>query len=472
MKTVLNFFRTNIFPVVRKPLLSIMVVLALFVSIVVNYFIEDKVHNSVKRHSSTTELLVQHARYKQAIDKTNFSLSQLDNDLSNYILTGNESRLALYNEQMNIIQDHMMSVKGGADVYIPKYLINVFIHKTKNRLKFQNDLLASYRMGGKKAAMQLFNSNEDRTTYLEYQQSEADLIQQLNKRIDQLNNNMLSSETRIINLDDRWNLISFMLMLIIALLVMYQTFKISFLNKELQLAVKKQKHAQQVKDQFLSNMTHELRTPLNSILGYTNLLLKKPHQPEVENWIQAVNSSGNMLLEIVNDVLDYSKLESGYLHLYSEPFEIDKVLGNLKSIMTNRAESKNISLVVLKDDSLPAILKGDEKKLKQILINLTGNAIKFTEKGTVKIEVMARKQVDDKFWLEFAVSDTGIGISPENLPHIFERFYQVEDRYSRKYSGTGLGLPIVKELIDMQGVSIVVKSKVGAGTTFFVCTAF
>jgi signal transduction histidine kinase/DNA-binding response OmpR family regulator len=466
MKTVARFFTSNILRAPRKAIISFIVILALFASIVINYFIEGKVHNSVKNHSSTSAMLVQHARYKQVIDKTNFTLSQLDNNLSNYILTGNETKFSLYKEQVNALQDQMMLIKKGADVYIPKYLVNVLMHKIKNRLIFQDELLASYRIGGKNTAMQLLNNAQDRTTYLQYAQSEADLVQELNKKIDRLNTAMLSNETKIINLDDRWNMISFVLMLLIALLVLYQTAKISFLNKELHLAVKKQKHAQQVKDQFLSNMTHELRTPLNSILGYTNLLLKKPHQPEVENWIQAVNSSGNMLLEIVNDVLDYSKLESGYLHLYNEPFEIDKVLGNLKNIMTNRAESKGISLVVLKDDSLPAVLKGDEKKLKQILINLTGNAIKFTEKGTVKIEVMGRKQIGDKFWLEFAVSDTGIGISPENLLHIFERFYQVEDRYSRKYSGTGLGLPIVKELVDMQGGSIVVKSNVGTGTTF------
>jgi len=231
----------------------------------------------------------------------------------------------------------------------------------------------------------------------------------------------MAAETATLNLDKRWNIISFIFMLAIALVVLYQTIRITVLNKELGEAVYKMKHATRIKDQFMSNITHELRTPLNSILGYTNLLLKRSHQPETEKWIHAVNSSGTLLLDIVNDVLDYSKLESGYLQISKDPFQLDEVLNNLKNIISNRAETKGLSLVILKDQSLPENFTGDEKKLKQILINLAGNAVKFTEKGTVKVEVMLQQQIGDSYWLEFIVSDTGIGIEPQNLRHVFER---------------------------------------------------
>lgn len=452
---------------VSKPaLFSFLIVFFLFGGIILNYIIEERVHNSVKEHSTGTAAVVQHEHYKQVVDKTSFSLSQIDNELNNYLLTGNKEKLRLLNIQMEAMRQNMILIREEATLYAPKYLVNLFVHKVRNRVNYQNEILTAFHEKGKDAALLLINNEEDRKTYAEYAASETELIAALNKKTEQLNNALLTAETSTLKLDDRWNIISLVFMLLIAVVVLYQTAKISLLNKQLGLTMQKMKHATRVKDQFMSNITHELRTPLNSILGYTNLLLKRQHEPETEKWIQAVNSSGTLLLDIVNDVLDYSKLESGYLHIYKDEFLMDDVLTNLKNIMSNRAETKMLSLVILKDQSLPESFNGDEKKLKQVLINLTGNAIKFTEKGTVKIEVMLHKQLGEQYWLKFKVSDTGIGISAENLPHIFDRFYQVENSYSKKYSGTGLGLPIVKELVDLQGGTITAKSQPGEGTSF------
>ena len=450
----------------RPILIRFLIIFVLFGCILLNYFIEEKVHTSVKNHNNGTALVVKHEQYKQVVDKTNYTLSQIDNELSNYILTGSEHKLNSLNVQIENMQGNISLIRDEAVRFVPKYLVNLFLHKVRNRLYFQTEIMLVYSQQGKKAAISLLNNTEDRNTYTEYAKSETELIGALNKKIDQLNNSLLTESKATLQLDTRWNIISLILMLVITIVVLYQTTKISKLNTELEVAVKKMKHATEVKDQFMSNVTHELRTPLNSILGYTNLLLKRQHQPETEKWIEAVHSSGAVLLDIINDVLDYSKLESGYLSIASESFVLDDVLSNLKNIMGNRAETKLLSLVVLKDHALPTTFKGDEKKLKQILINLTGNAIKFTESGTVKIEVLLHKQLGDQLWLTFIVSDTGIGIKTENLPHVFDRFYQVENSYSKKYSGTGLGLPIVKQLVDMQGGTITVKSLPEQGTSF------
>ncbi len=447
-------------------MLRLLIVFVLFGGIIFNYFIETKVNRSVKAHNEVSAFVVKHEQYKHIIDKTTFTLSQIDKDLSNYLLTGNEEQLKQLEAQMDFLQEHAAIVRKDASLFVPKYLVNLFVHKLRNRTDFQLKVLTAFREKGKSAALLLLNSSEDVLTIADYAYSEAELTSVLNKRIEQLSKNLIADEELTLKTDNKWNLISLIFMLLIAFVLLYQTVRISVLNKHLHEAVQKMQHATRVKDQFMSNITHELRTPLNSILGYTNLLLKKSHQPETEKWIQAVNSSGTLLLDVVNDVLDYSKLESGYLHISNDTFQLDDVLSNLKNIMSNRAEAKGLSLVILKDQSLPASFTGDEKKLKQILINLTGNAVKFTEKGTVKIEVMLQQQLARQYWLEFIVTDTGIGIDQQNLKHVFERFYQVENSYSKKYSGTGLGLPIVKQLIDLQGGTITVSSVPGTGTAF------
>ncbi|MBX9781779.1 MAG: response regulator [Chitinophagaceae bacterium] len=466
MKTMTAFLRTLI-PGISKPIfISFLIVFALFAVIILNYFAEERIHNSVKDHNNSTEQVVRHEKFKQVIDKTGFTISQMDYELNNYLLTSAADKLKILNEQMNQMRENAAAIKNEASAYVPKYLVNIYTHKLRNRIDFQNHVLNLFHQQGKKEALSLMNSSEQRDTYSEFSKSETELTAALNKKITTLNSQLLNDEDEIISLDSRWNVISLVFMLVIATVVFYQTIRIGKLNGKLGIAVLQMKHAQEVKDQFMSNITHELRTPLNSILGYTNLLLKRRHTPETESWIQAVNTSGNLLLEIVNDVLDYSKLESGYLQVYKSSFQMDDVLSSVKKIMTNRADAKKLSFVILKDQSLPLSFLGDEKKLKQILVNLTGNAIKFTDSGTVKIEVLLHKHIGNQYWLQFAVSDTGIGISAENLPHIFERFYQAENGFTKKYSGTGLGLPIVKQMIDLQGGSITVKSLPAAGASF------
>jgi signal transduction histidine kinase/FixJ family two-component response regulator len=450
----------------RNIFVSVAVVLILFAGIGVNYFIESRVFDTVKYHTSKTDAVIQYEKYKQVIDKTNFEIARLDSKLSDYLLSGNHEQLEAYKLQLGKVEADFSSIAADASLYAPKYLVNIFLHKAKNKIWYKYQVLNAYEQYGKAYALKMMNSEEYVKISNEYAHGNAELGKSLNTKIAHLNQSLVKSKSTLLNLDGKWNFISLVFMLLIGCLVVYQMIETKRLNQQLFQSVQKEKQAQAIKDQFMSNMTHELRTPLNSIVGYTNLLLKRKHTPETKNWVQAIHTSGKMLMEVINDVLDYSKIESGYIHFINEPFNLDGVLFDLKNIMINRADSKKISLSVLKDNSLPANLAGDEKKLMQILINLVGNAIKFTEKGGVKIEVALKRNLGDKLLLEFIVSDTGIGISEKNLPHVFDRFYQIESGYTKKYSGTGLGLPIVKQLIDMQGGSIMVKSSPGSGTVF------
>jgi signal transduction histidine kinase/DNA-binding response OmpR family regulator len=450
----------------RSLLIRSLILFFLFGGIIFNFFIEQNVHDSVSEHNNANALVIKHEQFKHLIDQTGLLLLKVDRELNRYEHGPSQEVLLKIQELKQSIHLNTNRIKQEGPDYVPRYLINLYIHSIRNRTDMQQNYLSVLQQGKPAQAFSDMYAKEDKYIQLDYSRSERELTSELNKKIEYLNQSLVKDQASTQQLDNRWNMISLLFMLLIAFVVFYQTTRISMLNKELSAAVLQMKEATRAKDQFMSNITHELRTPLNSIIGYTNLLLKKNHQPETEKWLQAVNSSGSLLLEIVNDVLDYSKLESGYLHISKEPFQLDDVLANLKNIMSHRADSKGLSLVILKDQSLPGSFAGDEKKLKQVLINLTGNALKFTEKGSVKVEVALQHQIGEQYWLAFKVTDTGIGISKENLKHIFERFYQVEDRYSRKYSGTGLGLPIVKQLVDMQGGTITVNSTPGAGTEF------
>jgi len=349
---------------------------------------------------------------------------------------------------------------------VPKYLVNIFVHKTKNRVSLNTEILEAYSEGGKARAMVIINGGENKRSLSELSYSAQELVNSLSSKISSLNHAIASERTSMLNLDKKWNLISLVFMLMIAFLVLYKMIETNRLNTSLSIAVQKEHQALMVKDQFISNVTHELRTPLNSIIGYTNLLLKKDHNQEAKQWIYAMKVSGNLLMEVINDVLDYSKLESGYIQFSKEPFALNDVLSNLKNVMQNRADSKSLLFIIEKDDEVPVHLLGDEKKLMQMLVNLTGNSIKFTDSGSIKVQVKLQKTAEGKAWLQFVVSDTGIGIDEKKMPHIFERFYQVDSGLQKKYFGTGLGLPIVKQLVEMQGGSIAAVSSPGMGTKF------
>jgi PAS domain S-box-containing protein len=235
---------------------------------------------------------------------------------------------------------------------------------------------------------------------------------------------------------------------------------------ELMKARKELEELMKVKEQFLANMSHEIRTPMNAIVGFTSLLLKTKLSSEQKQYINAVKTSGENLLVIINDILDFSKIQSGKLVFEQIEFRLSQVFSTFTEMMLPKSTEKDIQLLTKIDKRIPDHLIGDPTRLNQIFLNLLGNAIKFTEMGEVKVTADLVEETAEEVELKFQVIDSGIGIPEEKLSTVFEGFTQASNETTRKYGGTGLGLTIVKQLIEMQGGTISVKSKVGEGSVF------
>lgn len=242
------------------------------------------------------------------------------------------------------------------------------------------------------------------------------------------------------------------------------------LEKE-KLEREKAEQREKMEQQFLANMSHEIRTPLNAISGMTRLLLLKVQSPENQTYLKSIQQSCDNLIYIINDVLDLSKIHEGKIDFEKIPFKPAESLELVYHMLHFRAEEKGLQLKTTLDPAVPEVLLGDPMRLNQILINLTGNAIKFTEKGSVCIEAGVQRMSENKNGekiceLKFSVIDCGIGMTPEQLGKVFQSFTQGSPDITRKYGGTGLGLTISKQLVELQHGLITVKSEPQKGTTF------
>ncbi len=229
-------------------------------------------------------------------------------------------------------------------------------------------------------------------------------------------------------------------------------------------ATQKAEESANLKDAFLSIISHEIRTPLNAILGFSNVLLKGKLGATEKEYVGIVKTAGENLLTIINDTIDMSMIEAGTMTFTENNFSIREIFQKINIMFEEKAEEKNLALLFTIDKDVQDILVGDQTRLIQIINNLISNAIKFTEKGTINVRVRVFK--NENSLLEFSVTDTGIGISADNLDTIFNRFKQVEDHNNRKHGGLGLGLAIAKRLVDIQGGAMTVESKLNEGSTF------
>ncbi|MEP7257453.1 MAG: ATP-binding protein [Flavitalea sp.] len=359
-------------------------------------------------------------------------------------------------KQLQKISDNDSSVK-----YID--ILDRLIHE---KLNFSNQVLSAFHLSGKVAADHLISARRGRII--------TDSIGLVTQKIDITRQKLLAAVT--ISIDEsgkkaqQFGTALIILVLISAAVLFW--YIINTISSQgqfirlLNISEKKVREAVQIKEKFMANMSHEIRTPMNAILGFTNLLQRKNLDTESKEYVQTIQKSGENLLSIVNDILDLSKIEAGMMRIESVPFSIRGLVHSIETMFSGKINEKHLLLSSTIDESLPDNFDGDATRLTQILVNLIGNAIKFTQEGSITITITNEGRTGDTVMTGITVADTGIGIDNEKLKSIFERFQQAEDSVTRKYGGTGLGLSIVKDLALLQNGSIRVESEPGKGASF------
>lgn len=387
-----------------------------------------------------------------------------DNKLKNAIITGDTANIRDYGRGLQKIENDIAALENVSSTdTIQQYIaqLNNLVHQ---KLQFSNAIADSFNKSGKLAAEKLFATEEGiRLSH--------DILA-IAQKIDI--NRQHNLERATIDLDNSgqkaftWGVITMVAVLCLFTVIFW--FVLNRLKKQYELigqlneSEKRIKEVMQVKENFLANMSHEIRTPMNAILGYTNILLRKNLDAETKLHVVTIQKSGENLLAIVNDILDISKIEAGMMRLEETAFNIHDLVHSIEIMFENKVRDKGLMLAVHIDKSITASVTGDAVRLSQVLINLVGNAVKFTERGVIDIKVWQQQtgeQIADTY---FCITDTGIGIPPEKLHTIFDRFTQAEDSTTRKFGGTGLGLSIVKNIVALQNGSIDIESEPGTGT--------
>jgi signal transduction histidine kinase/DNA-binding NarL/FixJ family response regulator len=441
----------------------------LITGIAVNYYFEMKANRAMTKFTAEHETLQQYRANADQVFVLGKDVVDFENHVLVFINSGDTTILNQIRANQKILERDIVVLTDKLRTIVSPEEMLVLRGILKKKLQFQSSLLDAYERKGKAEALSMFHSTEAEEIQNALSKQYDKVYNNAQAKIEEMNAKLRSDRLEIISLDYAMPHLTSFIFLVIGGFILFKILQVIRLNSNLSEAVEKEQKAQQVKDQFMDNMTHELRSPLNSVLGYTNLLLKTPLDGDQEKFVKSIRTSGELLLNVINEVLDFSKIKSGYIHFSNDPFSFREQTSALSDIVRDKVMEKGLKYECIVDDNIPDALKGDGSKLLQILLNLTSNAIKFTREGSITVRATCKEKADDKIRLAVSVSDTGIGIPADKLPNIFDRFFQVTGAGSKNQAGgTGLGLSITREMLALQGGNITVESEEGKGSTFFV----
>lgn len=433
------------------------------------------IYNAEEKYERALQELLSVREYYETIRERNFLVGAYYSELASAYL-GLQQYPKAINAAMRGIELSNDNLYGSLESYQVIYQAYLALGKYQSALDYYQKYIRS-----KDARTELRNSQQVTKQELAFQYEQKRLADSLQLVQQSLQQELVYQKEINRQKSSRNALMVLGLLALLVAIGMYvryrfvQQTKAELEKKNVLIEAEKEKAraSERSKQQFLANMSHEIRTPMNAIKGLTDILLRRDPKPEQMGHLSAIKESSNSLLVIINDILDLSKVEAGKIDLEEIPFSIAEVIGNVETIMQFKTEEKGLLLQSKLPNYLPAQVLGDPTRLHQILLNLVGNAIKFTEKGVVSIVLNAQLTAgSDHLAAQFCVSDTGVGIGKDRLEKIFDSFEQAYSDTSRKFGGTGLGLSISKKLVEIQEGKIWAESEKGKGSQFYVNLSF
>ena len=442
------------------------VVLSVIIIMIVTCTIAALSYRSISSLSETNLLSIQKNQELKKLDNLISRVRDLHSDVSDYVITKDSGYIKNTAADKNQILNSTQQFTASLPDSVAKQNMLLLSNLIERIISYNENIIKLYQLGGRDIALEYIETGKASVL--------SDSIELLTANIKEFETHELETSVNKYNLAAQHTRLTILIAagLIIFLSLVFMITTVRNLQRrgsiiaELEKAKAASEKAAMLKSQFVSNMSHEIRTPLNSIIGFTNILSSTKMEPEQADFVHTIKNASENLLGIVNDVLDFSKIEAGMMRMEAHEFKIDEVLENLRKLFEHRAKEKNLRLDFTCDPSVPLSCVGDSIRLNQILVNLVGNSIKFTEKGSVSIKIKAIELANNRAVLELKVKDTGVGIPRDMLPKIFERFEQIDNNASRKHYGTGLGLSIVRSLVELEGGTIRVSSIPGDGTEF------
>lgn len=445
------------------------IVLGLFLALILIFVIHLFSSTSIRHLLASDEKVMFNFELDNHLEDLDHELISLESNLRSYIISNGSGLLGDLGSNISSAReklDLIMAMSAG----LPEVPggIGRLQDLIEKKIGFSEAVLDSFSRSGEEAAIQLINTREGLRL--------RDSIIRITSELRQLERQNIT-QTIAINRNEAQEVsqidyLSTLLATGIVLLALFYFLRSIEYRRTTQLkleeARREAEHSARIKEQFVANMSHEIRTPLHAVISFSEMLTDAGLNHKQQELAEGIQLSGENLLTIVNDILDFSKLDAGMVQLEKIPFQIEDSWDYLKKIFGAKARAKGLHLSFNNFPDTPPLLLGDPSRLHQILINLIGNALKFTEEGGIQIWAHVYPTAPDRRLLEVKVVDSGIGIETERLSTIFERFQQGEAAISRRFGGTGLGLAIVKQLVELQSGSISCHSQIGQGSTFTV----